>query len=561
MKVKRLPEYRLEVDPENLVFNYSAPARFASILGVESRAERPAMKHLPPAMLDDQTEITRMAVEAKRFAVWSDCGLGKTFIELEFARQVVHLTGGRVLIVTLPEVISQFFEEATKFYGDALPLVHLESREAMKAWCATGVSGQSECPKCKIAWELAKAEFDAGGSPPSPAAVCTHEPHEPKIAITNYEKFNHDQENDQVVNECRRLAGFILDESSRLKSGGGKQKWAIIKSARGIEFKLSCTATPAPNDTIEFASQASFLEKLRDENEIIWTYFTRNSKTHRWEVKQHALKAFFEFMAGWSIYVRDPRRYGWRMNVEPPPLPTQIVHEIPMTQAQRDAVLEVNQKISRATGEDASMFADRERNAISSIKFSQIAKGFIYESGGEDDDDESTDKRAHRLIESAKPVLVVKLAQADSAANLPVIVWTEFDAESELLGKLIPAATVLTGKTPKAKRAAIIADFKASKIPVLITRAKMLGYGMNLQACGSMIFSGWTFSYEQFYQAVRRAYRHGQTRSVRVHIPIIRELEGQMWDTICRKDGLNERAIEEMEVNYIKAREQLMAAA
>ena len=85
----------------------------------------------------------------------------------------------------------------------------------------------------------------------------------------------------------------------------------------------------------------------------------------------------------------------------------------------------------------------------------------------------------------------------------------------------------------------------------------MLGYGMNLQFVGSMIFSGWSFSYEQFYQAIRGAYRHGQTKRLRVHLPVIPELEGQMYDAIVRKQSQHEEAIAEMEANYVNARRQV----
>ena len=67
------------------------------------------------------------------------------------------------------------------------------------------------------------------------------------------------------------LAGLVLDESSILKSGGGTIKWNLIHSAKGIEYKLSCTATPAPNDVMEYASQAGFLEKIRSEGQVLWT--------------------------------------------------------------------------------------------------------------------------------------------------------------------------------------------------------------------------------------------------------------------------------------------------
>lgn len=519
LKVKRLPEYDITFDPEAFDWTITAPARFAPLLGMD--IPRP-QRDLPlaPFLFDDQAAIIRMALDAKRFACWSGCGMGKTLIFLEWARQVAHRTDGRVLIVSPREIIAQTIEESRRFYGDGLDILFLDSRAAMKDWCAGRL-------------------IDVEGREV-----------ENKIAITNYEKFNHKTPADQIVNQCRHLAGVVLDESSRLKAGGGKQKWAIIKSCRGIEYKLSCTATPAPNEIMEFASQASFLEKMRTENDIIWTYFRRDEKTHRWTVKRHARKAFFEFMAGWSIYLQDPRRYGWRKNVAFPPDPVIIRHDVPMTDDQRAFVLEHNAAMIPAgkANETPSMFAD-EGNAITVGRFSQAAKGFVY----------STDHAGRRIVRpvaSHKPAKVAEIIREDVEAGLQVLVWTVYDAESNIIAETLGSSVpfdLLTGKVPHKKRRAMIERFRAGHSRVLISRPSMLGYGMNFQHCGSMVFSGWTFSFESFYQAVRRAWRFGQTRSVRVHIPVVTELEGQMLDAIGRKDRQHEEAVREMEENYIRA--------
>lgn len=232
LQVKRLPEYQLAFDAERDTYTVTAPARYAELLGVVRPARDIGDLSLAPHLFDDQAHVVRQALDAKRFAVWTDCGLGKTPVQLEWARHVCHRTQGRVLILTMNEVVDQTIEEARKFYGDSLPIRKLQSRADMREWARSGPDA---------------------------------------IAITNYEKMNPDDEG-QEVHELRYLSGIVLDESSRLKTGGGKQKWAIIKSTKGIPYKLSCTATPAPNDTMEFASQASFLEKMRSEGEIIWTY-------------------------------------------------------------------------------------------------------------------------------------------------------------------------------------------------------------------------------------------------------------------------------------------------
>lgn len=523
LKAKRLPEYHLSYDAESEAYTITAPARFASMLGVAIPERDVTAQPLAPWLFDDQAWIVREALDVKRFACWSDCGLGKTPIGLEWARQVSHLAGGgRVLIVTLNEIVPQWIDEARKFYGDTLPVVRLESRAAMREWCAHGTIGGA----------------------PSGAM----------IAVTNYEKFNHTDPADQIVNEMRLLAGVVLDESSRLKTGGGKQKWALIKSCKGIEYKLSLTATPAPNELMEFASQASFLERMRATSlqdaaqQIIWTYFTRDSKTHRWTIKKHARAAFFEWMSSWSIYVRDPRKYGWRLGTAAVPEPDYFHHDIPMTDEQRSLVMEINSDPKNVSEENVGTMFAGEMNAIAATKLSQAAKGFVYT---------KVAGQRVRPVESNKPAAVAKIIRDEAATGHQVLVWTVFDAESDILADRLEGLAgveVLTGKTSEADRVAILDRFRRGETRVLISRAAMLGYGMNFQFVGAMVFSGWSFSYESFYQAVRRAYRHGQTRRVRVHIPVVRELEGQMWDAIGRKQTQHEEAVAEMEANYVRAR-------
>lgn len=510
LKVKQLPESSVEFHRDTASYTISAPARFAPMLGVE----RPAIERdwLPfPAHIDadhdDQQAILRMALTAKRYACWSDCGLGKTIIELEFARQVIHIMAGRVLMFSLNEIVPQIMEECERFYGSTLPILRLESRDEMRAWC--------------------KGEFKP----------------EYKLAITNYEKMNHG-EDDQVVNELRLLAGVILDESDRLRTGGGKQKWALIKSCKGIPYKLSCTATPAPNEIAEFASQASFLERMRSESDIIWTYFHRDPVSHRWTVKKHARKAFFEFMSSWSIYVRDPRKYGWRKNRVDIPAPEVITHQLPMTEAQRAAQ---RQFITDKSGQ-RGLFQVNATNTIQRGKLSQIAKGFAYLRG---------ENGKHIRIDSEKPGYIAQLVRDEVDAGLQVLVWTIFDAESDILSERLTDAGVrhelLTGKTKESQRLTTLEGFRKGIVPVLVSRASMLGFGMNFQCCGSMVFSGWNDSYAAFYQAIRRAVREGQTKRVRVHLPVIEELEGDQLENILHKQDQHEAAIAEMEANYIAA--------
>ena len=500
LRAKALTESQTVFHVEDETYSVQTPARFAAMLGLSPIGPAVPELALSDFLFEDQRAICTMALNAKRFACWSDCGLGKTLIELEFARQVLHRTGGRVLLVTLNEIVPQTMEECKRFYAD-MPIHLIANRAEMRQWCKDG---------------------------------------EPGLAITNYEKWNPGRLEDQVVNEARHLSGVILDESSRLKGGGGKQKWALIKSCKGIEYKLSATATPAPNDIIEFASQASFLEKMRSEGDIIWSYFVRDPVTHRWTVKPHARAQFFRWMSSWSIYVRNPKCYGWRLNMPEVPEPVVRVHKIEMTPEQ------AGQRAEMICGDPSMVIRDDEcaTNAIQRLKLSQLAKGFRYRTG---------EAGKYDRVQSRKPDFVSELIQDEAKKGHQVLVWTSFDAESELLAEALGDANycILTGKTKEKDRLEILESFRVGKVRVLLSRAAVLGYGINLQCCTSMIFSGWSDSYEAYYQAVRRAYRYGQTQRLRVHIPVIEELEGDMLDNIFRKQEEHESAIAEMQENYI----------
>lgn len=494
LRVKALPEKQLAWDWRPGTYTVTTPARFARILDpavvLPERAGLPLATHL----FDYQAWITCRAIDAKRFACWADTGLGKTPIFLEWARQVAALTGGRVLIMSPPSVIDQTCGQAEQFYGAHLALERPRTREDMAAWCR------------------------------SPG---------PGIAIAGYPKMIAGK-----LDDLRRLAGLALDESSVLKTGGGVIKWNLIHSARGIEYKLSCTATPAPNDTMEYASQAAFLETIRHGDEVLWTWF-RRGKDGEWYVKPHARGSFYAWMSSWSVYLRDPARFGWRDVLAGLPEPEWITEELPVTPAQAEAMHDV---VSAATG---ALFAVRmgvrERG-----KLAQIARGFLY-SG-------SAAARTMTRIESAKPPRVAEIARQEVAAGRPVIIWTVFDEEAAIVRGLIADLNPVTvdGGTPEADRPALLASFTHGDAMVLISKAQVGGYGLNLQRAKSMIFSGFDDSQERMYQAVRRSYRFGQSDPVRVFIPYVPELEGLMIENVRAKERRFMAEAARQEAEYLR---------
>lgn len=294
------------------------PTEYADRIGLS--AEQPTVTDFDPlpGLFDYQRDIARLALSRHKFAVFADCGLGKTMIELEFAR---HVAGDAPVLMVAPlMVVPQTVDEAARFYGNSLPITQLSAKD-LPAWLASG-SG---------------------------------------IAITNWEALRGEPDG-------RRLKGLILDESSMLKSHYGKYGREAIRLGRGVPYKLALTGTPAPNDRIEYANHSVFLDVHRTTNEFLAKYFINRGQTqNRWEIKPHALRPFYRDLSHWCIFLSDPSVYGWQDNCGTlPPIRTHIEH-VDLTPEQRAAVQQV-------TG---CLIASNPGGITSRGKLGQIAKGHI----------------------------------------------------------------------------------------------------------------------------------------------------------------------------------------
>lgn len=483
---KKLPERQIDYDPTRDLYTITTAARFATQLDATAVVPERVLRQPATWLFDYQDFIVRRAIDAKRYAVWADCGLGKTPMGIEFSR-LISEGGGKSLVCCPPRVAREWKKQTAKFYGDSLELASLPSRAQLVEWLTSRGSG---------------------------IGLCSH------FAFV-----------DGQIPELRMLDGFVLDESSILKSGGGVIKWNIIHSAKGIEYKLSETATPAPNDTMEFASQASFLEKLRTEGEILWTFFQKVGDTGEWELRPHAREAFFRFMASWSIYLRDPSRFGFKDNLKSIPVPQYFEHEIEATSEQIAFAESI-------TGQKINLFDAPSIGVAQRTKLSQAAKGFVYGGG------------SSSPMPSRKPAVVADLARQELAAGRPTVVWSVYDAEEEILAKMIPGAVILA-REPDTDKA--LDAFERGDFGCAIAKASSLGYGGDMPHIKAMVFSGWDDSYERFYQAIRRGYRYGQTDSLRVHIPVVQGLEDMTWENVQRKARNFERDAAEQEKWYLAA--------
>jgi hypothetical protein len=177
-------------------------------------------------------------------------------------------------------------------------------------------------------------------------------------------------------------------------------------------------------------------------------------------------------------------------------------------------------------------------------KFAQLARGFLYSPAGT------------VRVEARKPLKVADLAAGEVAQGRPTIVWTNFDEESRILAELLdgtPGLAVLHGDTSQPDRDRIISRFRHGGCDLLITKAQLVGKGLNFQRCKAMVFSGIDDSFESFYQAVRRAYRFGQTDTVHVHLPVVPELEGLMLSNLKAKQARFDADVAAQEQHYVNA--------
>lgn len=285
-----------------------------------------------------------------------------------------------------------------------------------------------------------------------------------------------------------RFRGIVLDESSILKNYSGKIRQFLTEFAEGIPYRLCCTATPAPNDLIEIINHAEFLGVLRGK-EIIARFFIQDGNTtHAWRLKGHAARDFYGWMGTWARAVRTPSDLGYPDDGFL--LPKMHVHH--------------------------------------HIVDGHVSDGFLIPVIAS-----SLQERQQARRESiADRVSVV--ADIANSTDQPMLCWCDYNAESESLRKAIPDSVEVKGSDTNAHKVDAMMGFAEGKYRVLVTKPSIAGFGMNWQHCNIMAFVGLSDSFEQYYQAIRRCYRFGQTRDVHVHIAHA-ETEDAVIRNIMRK--------------------------
>lgn len=378
---------------------------------------------MPDFLFDYQKHLTEWAILKGRGAVFADCGLGKTPMELVWAQNVVQKTNKPVLFITPIAVTAQMQEEANKFGIEAS-----RSRDGK-------VSG--------------------------------------KIVITNYEKLHLFDANDFV--------GCVLDESSILKSMDGAYKTAITKFMRKIPYRLPATATAAPNDYHELGTTSEALGYL-GAMEMLNKFFrnTNNDSkggvnrgvTVKWVMRAHADEAFWRWVTSWARAIRKPSDIGFDDGrfILPP-------------------LVEVEHMVDHEFIPDGQMFPI-------------VACGLAQQR-----------QERRQTLE----MRCGKVAELVNSTGESAIAWCQMNDEGNMLESYIPDSVQISGADSDESKEEKLMAFAHGEARVLVTKPKIGAWGLNFQHCNHMTFFP-SHSYEQYYQAVRRCYRFGQKRSVKVDV-------------------------------------------
>ena len=380
---------------------------------------------IPEFLFPFQRAMTEWAVQQGRAAIFADCGLGKTPMQLVWAENVRRHTGKPVLIVTPLAVSFQTESEAEKFGVDAAI-----SRDG------TVTAG---------------------------------------VTVTNYDRLHHFASED--------FGGVVADESSAIKSFDGVRRALVTEFMRKHRYRLLCTATAAPNDYVELGTSSEALGYL-GRMDMLGRFFTNRENTshsmagrwrprngEQWRFKGHAEHDFWRWVASWARAMRSPSDLGFDdERFVLPPLD------------QREHFIEAR------TPQEGRLF--------------DLVANDMYEERQE----------ARRTLTERCELAAELTAGADSA-----VAWCQLNDEGDLLSRLIDGAAQVKGSDSPEQKEETLAAFGRGELRVLVTKPKIGAWGLNWQHCARMTYFP-SHSYEQLYQAVRRSWRFGQTRTVRVDL-------------------------------------------
>lgn len=313
-----------------------------------------------------------------------------------------------------------------------------------------------------------------------------------------------------------------LDEASVLKSFTGKTTRLLIDSFAGHRWRLAATATPAPNDHMELGQHSEFLGVMPSTEMLMRWFIADQTQMGRYRLKGHAIASFYDWMASWCRMAEHPRDLGDDVpGFDLPPL-----------------------KIHRHRASEGTIQLDGALFGGASVSATEIHK-------------------VKRQTADARAAVAVEIAIADPE---PCVIWTDTDYEADavlaIIGKDYPSLVEVRGSHPIGRKEDALAAFADGTKTKLLSKPSVCGWGLNWQFCNRMVYVGRSFSYESFYQSVRRCWRFGQKRTVDVHL-ILADGEDHIGDVINRKSDDHARMKVEMAAAMRRAKggDQLVKVA
>lgn len=384
-------------------------------------------------LFDFQRDIVRWSLAKGRSCIFAGTGLGKTAMQVEWARLVHNHTGQDVLILAPLAVAQQTVREGVKF---GVTVTHCREQSDVR----------------------------------------------PGINVTNYERLH--------LFDPDAFGGVVLDESSILKSYSGSTRNEIIQAFALTPFRLACTATPAPNDYMELGNHAEFCGVM-SRTEMLAMYFVHDGgETQSWRLKGHAESEFWRWVCSWAVMLGNPADLGYDGTAfDLPPL---TMHHVVVESAE----------------------------ATPGMLFAVEAQTLI-------------ERRQARKASLAERVQ--RTADLVNASDAPWIVWCDLNAEGDALTRAIPDAVQVSGSDDAETKERRMLAFADGEIRVLVTKPSIAGFGMNWQHCANVAFVGLSDSWEQYYQAIRRCWRFGQTQPVNCYV-VTSQSEGAVVANIERKE-------------------------
>jgi len=405
------------------------------------RADRRGVE--PPALarhlFSFQADCVRFLLRAGSGGLFLDTGLGKTACELEWCRYAAEATNGSALILTPLAVARQIEREGLRWDYDV-----------------------------RVITEQDQARDG--------------------INICNYDRLH--------KLDPAAFGAVALDEASIIKSFTGKISRALIESFSNHRFRLSATATPAPNDHMELGQHAAFCGVMTGQEMLSRFFINDTSQASQvWRLKRHGVNSFWDWMASWCRMAEMPSDLG--DSDEGFRLPALDVHRIRCAPSLH---------VSKLGG----LFGEL---ALSATDMHTVKR-------------ETADERAK-----------VAAALVDAEPAEPWVLWCDTNYEADaIMAALKPFDSVaeVRGSHTTEQKESAIAAFSDGSVRILVTKPSVCGFGLNWQHCARTIFVGRTFSYESWYQAIRRLWRFGQKQAVQCYV-LVAEGEDSIGRVIDRK--------------------------